>query len=259
MSNIETTEVSEAPLDSGQVEGEVVGQEEFSEPSYFNADEYANHRVRLPVNGEEIEVPLSEALAGYQRQADYTRKTQEIAEQRKEVQFASAIQQALQNDPAGTIQMLTEHYGLNQQQASDEDDLYADPNERQLRQLESRVRSFEEAQAMQELEKTIVTLQSKYGEDFDANEVVAAALATGNDDLEAIYKQTAFDRLLSRQTANSDYAAKQAAAQNAAMDAKREANVVSGGSSAQGTSVGISSISSIADAFAAAKQQLGIN
>ena len=259
MSNIETTEVSEAPLDSGQVEGEVVGQEEFSEPSYFNADEYANHRVRLPVNGEEIEVPLSEALAGYQRQADYTRKTQEIAEQRKEVQFASAIQQALQNDPAGTIQLLTEHYGLGQQQASEEDDLYADPSERQLRQLESRVRSFEEAQAMQELEKTIGSLQSKYGEDFDANEVIATALATGNDDLEGIYKQVAFDRLISRQNSNADYVAKQAAAQNAALDAKRAANVVASGSSAQGTSVGIGSISSISDAFAAAKQQLGIN
>lgn len=260
MSNIEITEVSEAPLDSGQVSDEVVGQEEqVSEPSYFNTEEYANHRVRLPVNGEEIEVPLSEALAGYQRQADYTRKTQEIAEQRKEVQFASAIQQALQNDPAGTIQLLTEHYGINQQQASDEDDLYADPTERQMRQLESRVRSFEEAQALQELERTITTLQSKYGEDFDANEIVAHALATGNDDLESIYKQTAFDRMMARQNTNSEYAAKQAEAQNRALEAKRGASVVAGGSSAQGTSVGIGSISSISEAFAAAKQQLGIN
>jgi hypothetical protein len=109
------------------------------------------------------------------------------------------------------------------------------------------------------LERTISTLQGRYGEDFDANEVVAAALATGNDDLEAVYKQVAFDRLLARQSAQSDYVAKQQQADNAATQAKREASVVAGGSSAQGTSVGIASISSIQDAFAAAKQQLGIS
>jgi hypothetical protein len=253
------TEMPEAPLDSGQAEGEVVGASEgVSEPSYFNYEDYADHRVKLPVAGEEIEVPLSEALAGYQRQADYTRKTQELAEQRKEVQFAAAIQQALQNDPAATIQLLTEHYGINGQQSS-EDDLYMDPAERQLRELENRVRSFEEAQAMQELERNINTLQSKYGEDFDANEVVAAALASGNDNLEAVYKQIAFDRLLARQNVQNEYAAKQAAAQDAALQAKREASVISGGSSAQGTSVGIAPISSIKDAFTAAKQQMGIS
>lgn len=259
MSENEMTEMPEAPLESGQAEGEVVGgQESSSEPSYFNYEDYANHRVKLPVGGEEIEVELSEALAGYQRQADYTRKTQELAEQRKEVQFAAAIQQALQNDPASTIQLLMEHYGVNEQQTSD-DELFLDPAERQLRELESRVRSFEEQQAMQELERTIGTLQSKYGEDFDANEVVAAALATGNDNLEAVYKQIAFDRLLARQNVQNEYAAKQSAAQEAALQAKREASVVSGGSSAQGTSVGIAPISSIKDAFAAAKQQLGIS
>ncbi len=151
-----------------------------------------------------------------------------------------------------------EHYGINEQQASD-DDLYMDPAERQLKELENRVRSFEEAQAMQELERTIGTLQSKYGEDFDANEVVAAALASGNDNLEAVYKQIAFDRLLARQNVQNEYASKQAAAQEAALNAKREASIVSGGSSAQGTSVGIAPISSIKDAFAAAKQQLGIS
>lgn len=254
------TEMPDAPFEDGQVDGEVVGQtEEVSEPSYFNYEEYADQRVKLPVNGEEVEVPLSEALAGYQRQADYTRKTQELAEQRKEVQFASAIQQALENDPVATIQLLTEHYGLNQQQASDDDDLFIDPAERQLREMDSRLRSFEEAQAMQELERTISTLQGRYGEDFDANEVVAAALATGNDDLEAVYKQVAFDRLLARQNAQSDFAARQQQADSAATQAKRDASVIAGGSSAQGTSVGISAISSIQDAFAAAKQQLGIS
>ena len=257
VSDIEMTEVSEAPLEGGQAEGEGVGgAEEFQ---YLNVDEFANYRVKLPVGGEEVEVPISEALAGYQRQADYTRKTQELAEQRKEIQFAAAIQQALENDPAETIRLLTEHYGIGSQQASEEDDLFLDPSERQLRELESRVRSFEEAQAMQELERNINALQQKYGEDFDANEVVAAALASGNDNLEAVYKMIAFDRLVAKQQAAAQIAQVQAEKTQAVVEAKRDAAIISGGSSAQGTSVGIPAISSIKDAFAAAKQQLGIN
>lgn len=38
---------------------------------------------KVKVNGEEVEVPLDELLAGYSRQSDYTRKMQELAEQRK--------------------------------------------------------------------------------------------------------------------------------------------------------------------------------
>jgi hypothetical protein len=41
---------------------------------------------RVKVDGEEIEVPFSELLKGYQRQADYTRKTQRIAEERRKLQ-----------------------------------------------------------------------------------------------------------------------------------------------------------------------------
>lgn len=256
MSEIEMTEVPEAPLEGGQVEGDVV--ETAEEVPYFNVDEYANYRVKLPVAGEEVEVELAEALAGYQRQADYTRKTQELAEQRKQVQFAAAIQQALENDPVATIQLLSEHYGLNGQQSSEEE-LYLDPAERQIRELESRVRSFEEAQAMQELERTIGSLQQKYGEDFDANEVVASALASGNDDLEAVYKMIAFDRLVAKQQAQAEFARQQTEREQAVVNAKREAAIIDGGSSSQGTSVGIPAVTSIKDAFAAAKQQLGMN
>lgn len=257
MSEIEMTEVPETPFEDGQVEGDVV--ETAEEVPYFNVDEYANYRVKLPVAGEEVEVELSEALAGYQRQADYTRKTQELAEQRKQVQFAAAIQQALENDPAATIQLLVEHYGINGQQAPDEEELYLDPSERQLRELESRVRSFEEQQAMQQLERTIGSLQQKYGEDFDANEVVAAALASGNDDLEAVYKMIAFDRLVAKQQVQSQVAKQQQEREQAVVNAKRDAAIIDGGSSAQGTSVGIPAITSIRDAFTAAKQQLGIS
>ena len=39
--------------------------------------------VTVKINGQDVDVKLSELKNGYQRQADYTRKTMEVAEQRK--------------------------------------------------------------------------------------------------------------------------------------------------------------------------------
>jgi len=44
----------------------------------------------VKVDGEEIEVSLDELVSGYSRQSDYTRKTQELATERKELEEAYA-------------------------------------------------------------------------------------------------------------------------------------------------------------------------
>jgi len=175
------------PIASGQVGEEVEVQAETpeQEQELFDYTEIADKVIKLQVDGEDVVVPVKEALAGYQRQADYTRKTQELSEQRKQVQYASALQEALQSDPAATLQLLNQQYGIAAQPQEDE---WMDPAEQQLRQLEQRIAAFEQSKAMDELTRTIDTLQSKYGEDFDTDEVVAKALATGSTDLEAIFK-----------------------------------------------------------------------
>lgn len=42
--------------------------------------------VKVKVNGEEKEIPLAEAIAGYQRQQDYTQKTQELSQERQRIE-----------------------------------------------------------------------------------------------------------------------------------------------------------------------------
>ena len=42
--------------------------------------------ITLTVNGEELEVSLDELKSGYSRQKDYTKKTQEVSEQRKNLE-----------------------------------------------------------------------------------------------------------------------------------------------------------------------------
>ena len=258
MSDINSNEVitDEVTLEEGQSQEVVDVVENLSqeEIDLLPVDEYGDKYVSVQVNGEEIQVPLKEALSGYQRQADYTRKTQELSEQRKQVQYGVALQEALQNDPNGTLALLSQHYGVGQQ-ASDEEELYMDPVEKQYRQLDQRLAAFEQQKAMDQLEKTVQSLQTRYGSDFDAQEVVSKALALGSSDLEAVYKQVAFDRLYDDASAVRHLREKKAKEQSQVTQAKRQASVVTSGSSASSADVSAKPITSLRDAFEAAKRQ----
>ena len=259
MSNDNTVDSAiEAPIAEAIGQAEVsteIGEAPVVAQDYFTWDEYADRPVKLNIAGEEIDVPLKEALAGYQRQADYTRKTQELSEQRKQVQFGTALQEALQNDPKSTLELLKQHYGLEEQQSS-EDELSLDPVEKQYRQLESRMKAFEQQKALNDLEKTVESLSRKYGDAFDADEVIAKALATGNSNLEAVYKQTAFDRIFEQNVTANQVKAKKADDEKAIVQAKREATVVSKGASAKSADVSSKPVTTLRDAFELAKKQL---
>ena len=242
------------PIASGQVGEEVEVQAETpeQEQELFDYTEIADKVIKLQVDGEEVVVPVKEALAGYQRQADYTRKTQELSEQRKQVQYASALAEALQNDPAATLQLLNQQYGVATQPQEDE---WMDPAEQQLRQLEQRIAAFEQSKAMDELTRTIDTLQSKYGEDFDADEVVAKALATGSTDLESVFKQITFDKVYSK----ASEATKKLSEEQARVQSKRSAAIVSGGTAAKSpVTTQTAQPKSVFEAFENAKRTLNL-
>lgn len=61
-------------------------------------DDEPEPTYRVKVNGEEVEVPLSELTKGYSRERDYTAKTMALAEERKTLQsqFASELKQHLE-------------------------------------------------------------------------------------------------------------------------------------------------------------------
>lgn len=256
--NIANPENVVDPVADGQVNEvtEVTAETPAQEQEFFDYTEIADKVVKLQVDGQEVVVPVKEALAGYQRQADYTRKTQELSEQRKQVQFAATLADALQKDPAGTLQALQKHYGLGapiqDQQAEEE---YLDPAEKHLRSLEQRIASFEQQKAMDDLTRTIDSLQSKYGDDFNADEVVAKALATGSTDLEAVFKQITFDKVYSK----ASEAQKKLSEEQSRVEAKRQAAVVSGGSANKNSVVAkTAKPTSVFEAFEQAKKTLNI-
>ena len=96
--------------------------EEESEEESPDTDEEAEEDLlyAVTVNGAEQEVSLDELMKGYSRQSDYTRKTQEVSEQRKEFdamkqnmvqeyqqiqaerqQYAQALQSLMEGNMAG--------------------------------------------------------------------------------------------------------------------------------------------------------------
>lgn len=235
---------------------------EATDTPILSVDEYANYKVPVKLDGEELQVPLSEAIAGYQRQADYTRKTQELAQQRQEFEFANAISAALERDPEATIDLLSKHYGVSRAKAAQmvedgEDFADLDPVEARYRELDQRLASFEEQQSQQQVAAEVERLKSKY-QDFDVKEVVTAALKVGSNDLEGVYKQIAFDKMMHKAQVEAAAAERQAQTEQAVIEAKRQAAVVDGGSSATAstTNESFEPIRSVSEAWAAAKRQL---
>ena len=83
-------EDEEAPAEEAEVQEE--GEE----------DPRLEETYQVKIDGEEVEVSLKEALAGYQRQADYTRKAQALAAEKQE--FEQAVSQYA--DTIGSLQQL---------------------------------------------------------------------------------------------------------------------------------------------------------
>ena len=122
----EVTEEAEIEAEDPEIEAEAEVETEEDQPE--EEEEQPDKYYRVKRDGVEYEVTLDEALAGWQRQQDYTKKTQVVAEEKKALQ---AEHEAAKNERL-QYQQRVEH--LVQQQESqkpvepDWDQLYeADP------------------------------------------------------------------------------------------------------------------------------------
>jgi len=214
----------------------------------------------VKVDGEEQQVTLEELQQGYQRQADYTRKTQEIAAERERLAQAEAIVSALEYDPAGTLDTLAKSFNVGystpnpampRQESSYEshEDNEVDPMQQKLFVLEHKIARQEQAQKVRQVERQVNTLQEKYGE-FNRQELLNHALRNGIPNLEAAYTHWRFNDV--KTTADK------LSQEQEITNKKRGAAVVTpGGSTQSGTdSEPTPQVSSLRDAFALAKKQL---
>ena len=251
----EATTVSDAPAPMGQA-GESdpgqAGQVESppsqseappsapAEPDYLDiTDDLRSKHVRVKVDGEELSVPLDEALQGYQRQAAFTQHSQQLAEQRRQAEDAIRLHQAMQANPGLTVQILADHAGLSveqflglspaqQQAAIDQEPEFDDPLERELYEerkareaLEAR---FTQREADEQLAQAVYGLQQQYGlnqEQLRAVVSTAMQMNLGIEYLPLVYQAMAFRAQQSAQQMTAEQRAteeqqRQAAAANAA-------------------------------------------
>lgn len=176
--------------------GEVATGESTSSPTY-----------KVTVGGEEIEVSLDEALAGYQRQADYTRKTQELATQRTEMEYAARLAQALETDPARAIDALQQAYQVSlgtPQAAAPQVTESLDPEEQRFATLEARLAAQEQAAFERQVSAQLAELHSQYGQ-FDDVELVKFAVERNIPNLDDAAKVFVFDKTFTK--INADKAA----------------------------------------------------
>lgn len=91
---------AEASESEAESDGQTEGDEEAEEAPQ------SGQTFRVKVDGEEVEVPLEELLKGYSRTADYTRKTQAIAEARRQAEAEAAAAREERQRYAQTLEAL---------------------------------------------------------------------------------------------------------------------------------------------------------
>lgn len=113
---VDTSELEQPPADSDNTDTPDFGIDENGNPVFFNDGRFGNGEEEdgdedpdegvadpqgqpaepetfvVKVNGQEQEVTLDELLHGYMRTQDYTRKTQALAEERRQMQYAQPPQ-----------------------------------------------------------------------------------------------------------------------------------------------------------------------
>lgn len=250
---LEGTDAGTAP--EGQAEAGVEqSAPEQQTVDYLDLDDAAYDRhVRVKVDGEEVSVPLREALQGYSRTQDYTQKTQALAEQRKQAEEALVLHQAMQAAPGLAVQILANRAGVSveeflgmtpaQQQAAAAEPEYDDPLERALAVERQRVNTLEQRLAQQEADRILMDqvngLKQRFQiDDNQVKEVVAQAFQLGLPPqmLPMVYQSMAFQRMQVQQQARDQFNGQQnLETQQRQAAAAAAAQMVSQGTGAVGT------------------------
>jgi len=139
---------------------------------------------KLPDGREVTAEQILELEKGYMMQSDYTRKTQALADARRQLEEERAanekafkLQQDYEDDPMGTalrLQEQAEAKGIFE--AKSPEALALEVKQRELAKRESEIQRKEEEARQEavyrEMESRILALEAKYGKDFDRDYLI---------------------------------------------------------------------------------------
>lgn len=154
----------------------------------------------IVVDGEQL--TLTELKNGYRRQADYTRDKQALAQEKKAVQNAITLWEALESDPVNTVRKLSQKvnlgyaptvdenkYGPEPKGSADIDKLVAD-RVNALLASDPRLQAFESQQATSAVNAEFDRIEKNWGvklSDQDKLMVLQKAQQTGVNDIEFVF------------------------------------------------------------------------
>lgn len=243
--------------DAQEVSGEAVVQSEGvtevttpeageTAPTAESTESTDAQHFTITVNGQEREVTLDELTSLAQKGDDYTRKTQELAAQRKQLDPVMSLLQGLRSNPQETLRELAEELGV-ELTGADEADL-VDPEDARISRIEQTIRE-------QQIERELASLHEANGA-FDDEALFAYAIKHSIPDLSVAYRAFAFEQV--QEMARADAATQRETAETQRAEAKKAAVVVEGGANRQAgsTAPGGGQARTIREAFKQAVQAL---
>lgn len=200
-----------------------------------------DHKFLWQINGQDVELTESEVREGWLRQADYTRKTQEVASERERLKQADLIYRNLQANPAEVLELLRSEL-LGDDSV---DDTPPNPYEMKLAEVDAFISEQRELQAQAEVEAEVQSVRTEFGQDVNRDELIQFALDRRVPSLR--------DAFLLRHAENV-----RGQEERARGAAKRTAPPVAGGSRAVGATgpAPLPARPSLRDAFDASLQEL---
>ena len=158
---------AEASESDAESEEQTEGDEEAEEASQ------PAQTFRVKIGGEEVDVPLDELLKGYSRTADYTRKTQAIAEARKQAEVELRQAREERQRYAQTLEALDQSLKQLQPPEIDWDRLYQENPVEWVRQREI-ARSRQEQAAWVQTQKQALVEKQQQEEQAEAEKTLEA-------------------------------------------------------------------------------------
>ena len=168
----ETEGVTEEVLEASDGESDAESEQTEGEEDAEEAPQPAQ-TFRVKVDGEEVEVPLDELLKGYSRTADYTRKTQAIAEARKQAEVELRQAREERQRYAQTLEALDQSLKQLQPPEIDWDRLYQENPVEWVRQREI-ARSRQEQAAWVQTQKQALVEKQQQEEQAEAEKTLEA-------------------------------------------------------------------------------------
>lgn len=174
---VETTGETDENLESQEVEEEAEYEEEYEEESEASEeadtdeqdeDQEPDEWHTVKVDGEELQVTLDEALKGYQRDADYRKKTMTLAEERKAIQS--------EKERIGTLVQSIDSFIKSEQESIDWESL-------RIENPEQYIAKQEELQKAEKLKQEALAEQQKQYSETVKRETNALIDAMGGNDV----------------------------------------------------------------------------